>query len=63
MAAGLTVIPLLSKEFTFFAFHTPHRYVGHEQWCSQVFGAWGQVITGDHPQKEIVNFKNITRIH
>lgn len=67
MAAGLTVIPLLSKEVLFFTFHTPHRYVGHEQWCSQVFGALGRVIIDDHREQdmwilkisqEFIEFKN-----
>jgi hypothetical protein len=52
MAAGLTVIPLLSKKVSFFTFHTPHQYVGHEQWCSQVFGALGRVIIDDHPEQK-----------
>jgi hypothetical protein len=53
MAAGLTVIQLLSKEISFFTFHTPHWYVGREQWSSQVFGAWGWVIIDDHPEQKL----------
>jgi len=53
MAAGLTVIPLLSKEFSFFTLHTPHQFVGHGQWFSQVFGALGRVIVGDHPEQKM----------
>jgi hypothetical protein len=41
--------------------------VGHEQWCSQVFGALGRVIIDDHPEQktwilkisqEFIEFKN-----
>jgi hypothetical protein len=53
MAAGLTVIPLLSKEVSFFTFHTPHRYVGHEQRGSKVFGALERVIIDYHPEQNM----------
>jgi len=53
MAAGLTVIPRLSKEVSFFTFFTPHRYVGYGQWCSQVFCALGRVIIDDHPEQKM----------